>query len=342
MKTYDEFVKYSTNIAHFAVKRFAKYWHHFIISNFNGDRRKRIQYNVNIRTFLSGPGQVIEDDLKSSEDIEETIKKGKLYIIEAPGYPKTEDEMAEVKKRWKERLNEQNYDLGYNNCEHLVSYILTGKAKSEQIQNASQGRMLIVDLIDCTVCHGKRNILKIVLTLPSAAIAVFIIKNACCKIATFASKAFETIANDSIMVPVDVFTRKYLGCAGNKINICVIGVAKSATLKALLCNAVLSFAFTGLVEAGFAGYILYKLVKNKKAGKINEDDYNREKWKLLVEGISATMGSVIGGVIGQAVIPIPILGYLVGVSLGNYLGRKIGTLIFGLLYGRFSKKDKKL
>lgn len=158
--------------------------------------------------------------------------------------------------------------------------------------------MFIVDLIDCIVCYGKRNIFKIVFILLLVVIVVFIIKNVCCKIVIFVLKVFEIIVNDLIMVFVDVFIRKYLGCVGNKINICVIGVVKFVILKVLLCNVVLLFVFIGLVEVGFVGYILYKLVKNKKVGKINEDDYNREKWKLLVEGILVIMGSVIGGVIG--------------------------------------------
>lgn len=340
VKTYDEFVKCSTEIAHFAVHRIAKYWHHFIIANFCGEKRKRIQYTVTIRTFFTGPGQVIEDDLRLDVDIRETIKNGTLYIIDAPDYPKTKEEMKEVEKRWQDRLREKNYDLGYNNCEHLVSYILTGKAKSEQIHNASHSRMIIVDLIDCIVCHGKRNVLKIFLMLSSAALAVPIINNACSLIATSASKVFETIANQPLMVSLDIFTRKFVGFACKKANICVIDIAKSATRNALLCNAAVSFFFTALVETGFALYVIKKLKQNKNAGKINEEDYNREKWKLLGEGISATIGSVIGGLLGQAIIPIPILGYLVGSSLGNYLGRQIGTSLFGLVYGRISKNDK--
>lgn len=333
VETYDDFVKCSTDIAHFAVYRKPKYWHHFIVANFCGKQKKRIQYDVTLKNFLTGPGQVIEDDLSSCEDIKEIIKKRNLYIIEAPNYPTTKEEMEQVEKRWQERLKEQNYDLGYNNCEHLVSYILTGKAKSEQIQNASQARMLFVDFFDCTICHGKRNNLKVLLTLSSVSVTGPIINNACSLIAASTSKVFETMANQPLMVSLDIFTRKFVGFALHKANICVIDVAKSAAQHALLCNATVSLLFTGLVEAGFGIYIMY--------GKINEEDFKREKWKLLAEGISATIGSVIGGLLGQAILP-PILGYIIGSCIGNFIGRKIGTFFFGLGYGllkRFLKSN---
>lgn len=77
VETYDDFVKCSTDIAHFAVYRKTKYWHHFIVANFCGKQKKRIQYDVTLNNFFTGPGQVIEDDLSSCEDIKEIIKKKK-------------------------------------------------------------------------------------------------------------------------------------------------------------------------------------------------------------------------------------------------------------------------
>lgn len=58
----------------------------------------------------------------------------------------------------------------------------------------------------------------------------------------------------------------------------------------MFCNVIVFFLFIGLVEVGFGIYIMY--------GKINEEDFKREKWKLLVEGILVMIGSVIGGLFG--------------------------------------------
>lgn len=66
----------------------------------------------------------------------------------------------------------------------------------------------------------------------------------------------------------------------------------------MFCNVIVFFLFIGLVEVGFGIYIMYKLVENKNVGKINEEDFKREKWKLLVEGILVMIGSVIGGLFG--------------------------------------------
>ena len=83
---------------------------------------------------------------------------------------------------------------------------------------------------------------------------------------------------------------------------------------------------TGVIEAGFAAYDIWKLEKDEF---INEHDYNREATKRVGEAIGATTGSVAGGLIGQALIPIPIVGFLLGSLLGNISGRWLASTVSG-------------
>lgn len=328
VKTYDELS--DTCIVHLAVQRKNKYWHHFIISDFGYMIKKRIQYDSSPSNFFTGPGQVVEDDLTSNEDIKEAIRKGKLYIIEAPDYPKTNEEIEEVKIRWQEVLGDQEYDLGYHNCEHLVTYILTGKAKSEQIQNASHSKMAIVDFISCTVCHGKRNLLKGSFSLSyssTIAIPVIILK----------TKMFEIMTIKSVSVGVDISSKMFLHYVCQNGNI----FAVSAAHCSMFCSGIAALFCTGFIEGCFAFYIIRDLNQKMKAGKIATEDFDREKWKTVGEAISTTVCTVVGALIGQWFIPIPILGYVGGAIVGNFVGRLIGVIISGKVYDLVVKKDKK-
>lgn len=90
MKTYDELLKYlsDTCIVHLAVQRKKKYWHHFIISDFGYEERKRIEYDLTSRNFFTGPGQVVEDDLTSDEDMKEAIRKKSCTSLRHQVIPK--------------------------------------------------------------------------------------------------------------------------------------------------------------------------------------------------------------------------------------------------------------
>lgn len=96
----------------------------------------------------------------STTEVEKAIRSKSRFVIEAPDYPKSESEKKKALSQFWERFGEKAYSLAYNNCEHLVSYILTGNPFSEQIKKAGPLRKL-VDSFDNCISHGKRNMLKI-------------------------------------------------------------------------------------------------------------------------------------------------------------------------------------
>ena len=124
---------------------------------------KVVEYCVSASQKLFGAGIVAEVDF-SEEEIREAIDAGKLYFIDNPNYPKTDEEKRKAKCRCHERLNENSYALAYNNCEHLITFILTGNPYSEQIKKAGGFKMFLVDTFDVFISHASRNTVKMILT----------------------------------------------------------------------------------------------------------------------------------------------------------------------------------
>jgi len=65
-------------------------------------------------------------------------------VVEVVDYPPNECHSPEkVVKLAKERIGEKNYDLLYNNCEHFVSYCLTGKRQSKYMEHLKEQNLKI-------------------------------------------------------------------------------------------------------------------------------------------------------------------------------------------------------
>lgn len=157
MKSYEDFLNCAKNFAHFAFKRTFDYFHHKLIKA----TEKVVEYCVSVSKKLFGAGKVVEVDF-SEKEIRKAISDGILYFIDNPDYPKTEEQMTKVKCRCKERLGEKAYAVAYNNCEHLVTFIMTGEPLSEQIKKAGSFKMFLVDTFDVFVSHAQRNIIKMI------------------------------------------------------------------------------------------------------------------------------------------------------------------------------------
>lgn len=72
---------------------------------------------------------------KSNGKVEEVtvsnfLKGAKLRIVRH--YDDREYSRTETVSRARKRLNDQNYNLVFNNCEHFANWCITGKKKSKQ------------------------------------------------------------------------------------------------------------------------------------------------------------------------------------------------------------------
>ena len=345
MESINEFYKLAKSIAHFAAKRSLGYYHHFIVVSFKDVKEKVWEYFVGFSTLIKGGGEVQKKDIKDKKaDIKNDIENGNLYVIEDPNYPKTDAEKEIANNRFKKRLGENAYNVACNNCEHLVSYILTGMPYSEQIRKAGKWIMCKADAAS-VVINGAWHARKwfsgcCIAIIPaeramSAAVSTVVkevnvvtaealVKS--CKKPVQAARATKTVCKRAAKQIKDCSADKIL-----KSQRCV-DIANKSSKEALKKTAKMAFVTTGLVEGAFAGYEIYRLNEQRKENHINEHDYKRAVTTTVSGAVGATFGSVGGGVLGQALCPIPGLGFFLGSLLGNAAGRTGVSIAAGQIF----------
>ncbi|CAC5396153.1 unnamed protein product [Mytilus coruscus] len=148
VKDYNDFKDKATPFAHFKVRRSGKfctgeYYHHFIVIRISNNSEGTIDFTV--AHFTSSAEILTENSQGSGKFTCQTISKDHnllgygttetpgLYLVKHPEYPKNDDEISDAWKRLCERLGERDYQLSWNNCEHVVKYILTGKSSCKQV-----------------------------------------------------------------------------------------------------------------------------------------------------------------------------------------------------------------
>lgn len=302
------------------------------------------EYFIGFSTWIKGGGTVQNNKFENKkEDIENDIKNGNMYVIEAPNYPKTDAEKETAIGRFTKRLGENAYNLACNNCEHLVSYIFTGMPYSEQISKAGKWIMCKVDAASIAI-NGVWHALKwsscLLATIPakrvmSTAISTVVeevnlvtmnaVMKSSCDMPIQTAKATKTICKGAA---------KKLGCNPNDIlksRRCV-DLANKTSKEALKKTAKIAFVTTGLVEGAFAGYEIHRLSEQRKNNYINQHDYKRAVTTSISGAAGATVGSVGGGVLGQALCPIPGVGFFIGSTAGNLLGRLGASVAAGQIF----------
>lgn len=245
--------------------------------------------------------------------MEEAIKSKSLYVIEAPDYPKSDDEKKRAAERFEERFDESAYSLACNNCERLVSYILTGNPFSEQIRKAGAWKKLFVDGFDNYVSHGVRNLLKLSECLLATVPFHFFIKTAVSTVVNEAKKSISWYSSSVTEQVIDRSTKHVCISASKNLNVSSTRILKSgrctnaargATKSALKKTAATTFLITGVIEGAFAAHEISKLREQRNKNHIDQKDYKREVTKTVSGAAGATVGSVGAGLIGQAICPM--------------------------------------
>lgn len=348
VRSLEEFFKLGENIAHFAIKRTFGYFHHYLIIGWKDLKKKCLEYYVCFTTKIQGIGKVAKRDISKTE-VENAIESKKLYVIEAPDYPKSDDEKKKAAERFEERKDESAYSLAWNNCEHLVSYILTGNPFSEQIRKAGAWKKLFVDAFDNYVSHGIRSILKLSGCLLATVPVYFFIKTAVTTVTTVVNEARKSVSWYSSPVTeqvIDRSTKNICICASKKLNVSSSRILKSgkctnaardATKSALKKTAATTLLITGAIEGVIAAIEIGKLREHRKQNHILQKDFRREVTKTVSGAAGATLGSVGAGLIGQAICPIPFIGFAIGSAAGNYLGRGLASVASGQIFDELMK-----
>lgn len=330
---------------HIAIKRSFGYYHHLLVRDWKEAKKTIFEYSVSFLNCLFGQGEVIEKEL-SEEELERSILAKEVYIINAPNYPKTTEEIWKALKRFAERIKEKLYALAYNNCEHLVNYVMTGKPMSEQIKDAGAFKKFFIDSIDHCIVNLKMNLLKLLGSLITCIRVHYLIQVAVEAVIREASKSALRYSAPVISGTNTCAAKNLCKIASKKMGLessrllnseACMTVAEEASKKALKCSAGTTFLVTGAVETLLTCWELSTLKKQKMAGHITPDDYDRE-WNKKISGIfGATVGSVGLGVLGQALCPVPLLGYALGNAAGNFCGRWFTHAYVGY---RFDERKK--
>lgn len=333
---------------HIAIKRPFGYYHHLLVRNWEEAKKTIFEYSVRWFNVLFGQGEVIDKELNEKE-LEKNILAKNVYIINAPDYPKTLEEICEALQRFMERIKEKLYAVAYNNCEHLVKYVMTGKPKSEQINDAGVFKKFVIDSIDHCIINGKMNMLKLLGSLITCIGVYYLIEVAVEAVITEATKSALRFGAPILSETNSCAAKNLCKIASKRMGLnsshllnseACMTVAEEASKKALKWSACSTLVVTGAVEALLTSWELSTLEKQKKAGYIAPDDYDREWNKKISGALGATVGSVGLGFLGQAFCPVPLLGYALGNAAGNFCGRWFTSAYVGYRFDK-RKKDKR-
>lgn len=341
----DEITNCTGAFVHIAIKRPLGYDHHILVNNWVEAKQKLFEYSITVDNLFNY-GEVTKEELNeiSEEELEKNIDGQNVYIIDAPDYPTTPEEIWEAIKRLLKRLNENTYYSAVNNnSEHLVNYVLTGTPKSEQVNNANAMKKFAMDSFDHFVINGKSNTFKILGSFLS-----------CFPVKYFIDVAVKAVINEAkksaVRVGAPILNEAF--SRGAK-NLCIyaskkmgfdqsrllnskpcMSVSEEASKGALKSTARITFLVTGVIEVGTTGYELWTLNQQKKDGCITEVDFKRECCEKVSGAIGATVGSVGLGILGQTLCPVPFLGYALGNAVGNFCGRWFTSPFAGYCFDR--------
>lgn len=260
MKSLLDFYNRLDGIAHFAVHRYRLYFHHYIVTGWIDTEKQIIEYCPCFFSSMTGRGEVVERSLHlSKDDIIKAIENGDLYFIHDSNYPKTDEEMTRAKERCLETLGAQSYGLAYNNCEHLVSYIMTGTSTSRQIKEAGPWKMFAVDIVQTVFVDFKQN---------------------------------------ALIVGPYLLSRATFVLTENAIELTSIVWANPSLLDYKISNFPLSATFLvlGTLNGVFTAVKMTDLKDLKKKKHITEENFERENTIAIWESIARSGTGVIGEV----------------------------------------------
>lgn len=111
-----------------------KYKHHFILLGHTWTRYYEVCFIIHY-TPVQGKKSVAKVMMHKIEghQLQEFINK-KLYVFVSEEYPKNVEEFDIAYNRFEKVVNEENFHIFKNNCEHLVYFILTGAHVCKQIE----------------------------------------------------------------------------------------------------------------------------------------------------------------------------------------------------------------
>ncbi|CAG2250116.1 unnamed protein product [Mytilus edulis] len=146
--SYEAFKELVNDYSHLRVVRHKccrSYSHHFLVTNIKSNKEiidvTIVHYTSSCDIFTERKSMAVGKFKSETFKLGDELAKDLLdfdtgvYLISHPDVGEDND----VQKRIYERLGEREYDFGWNNCEHIINYILSGT------NNPSRERISCVD-----------------------------------------------------------------------------------------------------------------------------------------------------------------------------------------------------
>ena len=274
---------------HVAWHRPLGYWHHAIVVRCSSlvDTTVRVIHYAEPTAESTCKGKVVEDWIDMCK------QRGDLYRLEYK--PETVFDSDKVIERARTRLNEVQYNVFDNNCEHFARWCKTGIGMSEQVESFTSTLKRL----------SQKTIVNI------------------------GAKTARTVVGRAITMVQEMQKWKLgkLSLKGMPSSPNGATVAKSTgrdLTRKQACSVVTgAVAFT--VVVGIEVYSLYNDIKKAQGqhrlGNISQQVYIN----IAVKRTCRAVGAVVGATAG-AVVPIPVVGTLIGSTLGSLIGEGVGEL----------------
>lgn len=128
------------------------YYHHFLVEEINGNTVKIIQNGKDRKSFLFSTVPFTAIHRKSVNlSVENNLFdfSSGVFLVMNDNYPRTIEQCGEAMQRALSRIGQRRYLLSTNNCEHFVTYVMTGKPYCTQLEKRSYFFKFFVYSIDC-------------------------------------------------------------------------------------------------------------------------------------------------------------------------------------------------
>ena len=196
---------------------------------------------------------------------------------------------------------QDRYHLVKNNCEHLVTYAMSGFPISVQVDE--KFRQFLI-----TSRESATTLATIFGNIATSGSGSTVIRLGITGVVRISLLGAEDIAESATTGTFQLGVRAVL-------NSTAVGLAAAGGV---------AFIVSALCEGAIFTRAVYKLTRKKKFNKISDAEYKRELIKNGSRAVGSVVGGVGGAVAGQVAIPVPILGAVVGMILGTAGGMAAG------------------
>lgn len=135
----------------------SKYYHNFLVEEIDKNKVTIIHYGKDYQVVpITRVHRTFVDIQKKHTLLD--FRSG-LYLVENSKYPDTPEKRNDAIRRAHSRLDEQGYQASINNCEHFVTYAMTGTAYCLQNEHSGFLYKCFLNFMDC-VCEYKSGLIK--------------------------------------------------------------------------------------------------------------------------------------------------------------------------------------